>query len=203
LRRRPEHGCWTGVRMGNRSTVDWRERSPRPGWDITYTGIGARIATQSDARNRPTSGGHATRLRAAHVARYRRSRRWSRADDFTTDDPAASLVLDGPSYPAARFKSRVSPLLREAIGDVRATRSRDPLPLRPRITRSSTLTLRSNSIRPGRFPSGTSSRPSTRVSHHGSSLRCPSKGCWGAPETMVSLIGSTSCSSRHGATSRS
>ena len=30
--------------MGGPSTVNWRERSPRAGWDITYTSVGARLS---------------------------------------------------------------------------------------------------------------------------------------------------------------
>ena len=36
-----------GEFMGQGLSVDWRERSPRIGWDVTYTAIGARLAARS------------------------------------------------------------------------------------------------------------------------------------------------------------
>ncbi len=47
--------------MGGPSTVNWRERSPRAGWNITYTSVGARLSAAPVVE----SSGEEARLRVA------------------------------------------------------------------------------------------------------------------------------------------
>ena len=112
LRRVRDEGI--GEQMGPGLSVDWRERSTRTGWDVTYTAIGADVVSRSSSVENGEAAQHGSERLTSHVlvalGGGLERRPSSTGDPDTRWSSTVRRILQRGTNPS------VSPLLAKATG---------------------------------------------------------------------------------------